>query len=123
MRRRGALVLAAALAGPVAARAQAADSVAPRGAAALPADRWLGGDKAKHFFLAGFTYATSFAGARLAGLDRRPALAASAAPVVVVSIGKELRDRRATGRFSFKDLVADAAGAAAYAALLSRTAR
>jgi hypothetical protein len=34
-----------------------------------------------------------------------------------------VRDRRVTGHFSARDLVADALGAAAYAALLARTAR
>lgn len=105
---------------PVGARPPArADTAAPR----LAPDRWLGADKAQHFFVAGFTYAGSFALARLAGQERRSALVTAAAPTALISVGKELRDRRVTGRFSVRDLVADALGAAAYAALLARTAR
>ena len=89
----------------------------------LPPDRWLGADKAKHFFMAGFTAAAGFSAARLAGLDRRPALGMAAGLAATTSMGKEVRDRRVTGRFSARDLVADALGAAAYAALLARTAR
>jgi uncharacterized protein YfiM (DUF2279 family) len=86
-------------------------------------ESWHGADKAKHALLAGFVYAVGFSAARLGGVARRPALAAAAGPVVVLSVGKEAHDRRRGGRFSARDLVADALGAAAYAALLARTTR
>jgi uncharacterized protein YfiM (DUF2279 family) len=89
----------------------------------LPADRWLGADKVKHLFLAGMTTATAFSGGRLAGLERRPALGVGIGVGAIVSIGKEIRDRRVTRHFSARDLVADALGITAYAALLVRTAR
>jgi uncharacterized protein YfiM (DUF2279 family) len=114
-----ALACAAAAAGAAPTRAAPPDSVRP----SVVVDRWLGADKARHALLAGFVYAVGFSGARLAGLDRRSALAVATGPVVVVSLGKEARDRRAGGRFSVRDLAADALGAAAYAALLARTAK
>jgi uncharacterized protein YfiM (DUF2279 family) len=88
-----------------------------------PADAWRGADKAKHFFLSGFAYAVGFAGARLAGAERRAALVGVAGAVVALSVGTEVHDRRAGRRFSARDLVADALGAAAYAAILARSTR
>jgi hypothetical protein len=89
----------------------------------LPPDRWLGADKVKHVFMAGLTTATAFSGGRLAGLDRGPALGVGIGVGALVSVGKEVRDRRVTRRFSVRDLAADALGITAYAALLARTAR
>jgi len=108
----------------------AADSLPPRAAvdsapppARSAADPWLGADKAKHFLLSGFMYAVGFAAARTAGAERRAALVAAGGPVIVLSVGKEIHDRRAGRRFSARDLVADALGAAAYAAILARSTR
>jgi len=89
----------------------------------LPPDRWLGADKVKHLFMAGVTTATAFSGGRLAGLDRRPALGVGISVGALVSVGKEVRDRRVTGRFSVRDLAADALGITVYSALLARTTR
>jgi hypothetical protein len=89
----------------------------------LPPDRWFGADKAQHALLSGATLAFSFAGLRSVGMHRRPALVAAGLPTAAVGLGKELRDRRVTGRFSVRDLAADAVGAALYAALLARTVR
>ena len=89
----------------------------------LPPDRWLGADKVQHALLSGATLAFSFAGVRAAGLDRRPALVGAVVPTAIVAFGKEIRDRRVTGRFSVRDLLADAVGAGAYAAILARTVR
>ena len=86
-----------------------------------PRDRWLGVDKAKHFLLAGFVQSVGFAAATRAGAGRASALAAAGAVTAAVSIGKEVRDRRVGGPFSTRDLVWDAAGAAASTALLVRT--
>ena len=89
----------------------------------LPPDRWLGADKVQHALLSGATLAFSFAGMRAAGIDRRPALVGAVVPTAIVAFGKEIRDRRVTGRFSVRDLLADAVGAGAYAAILARTVR
>jgi uncharacterized protein YfiM (DUF2279 family) len=96
----------------------AADSAPPP-----PADRWLGADKARHFFLAGFAESAAFAAARAAGAGRRPALAVSALAAGGISIGKELVDRAGRGQASVRDLFWDVAGIAAYGALLARTTR
>ena len=95
------------------------DSARPPAAA----DRWLGADKAKHFVMAGLVESAAFAAARGAGVERRPALAVALGVAGAVSVGKELADRQGRGSPSVRDLVWDAAGVAAYAALLARTAR
>ena len=85
-------------------------------------DAWLGADKARHFFLAGFTQSVSFAVAVRAGAGRSEALSIATAATAAVSLVKEARDRRAGGRFSGRDLVWDALGAAVYSTLLARSA-
>lgn len=87
------------------------------------ADRWIGDDKVKHFFVSGFTMAGGFSVARLSGVDRRSAIVVSAVPTAAIAVGKELYDRRAGRPFSFRDLAADVLGAAAYALVLARTTR
>jgi uncharacterized protein YfiM (DUF2279 family) len=130
VRRAAVLLVPALLAGvplsPVAAQPPAGDSALVSARKPEPpehagGDRWLGVDKVQHFFVAGFVYAASFSVARLAGAERQPALAIAVAPTALVSVGKEVHDRRTGGRFSVKDLVADALGAAAYGALLAHT--
>jgi putative lipoprotein len=96
-----------------------ADSARPR----VVADRWLGMDKPKHFLVAGLVESVAFAAARMAGADRRPALGVGIGVGAAASIGKELVDRTGRGTPSFRDLAWDAAGMAAYGALLARTAR
>jgi uncharacterized protein YfiM (DUF2279 family) len=115
---RVAALAAALLVAKLAVAQQPRDSAPP-----LPPDRWLGADKVKHVFTAGLATAATFSGARLANLDRRPALGVGIGVGAIVAVGKEIRDRRVTGRFSVRDLAADAVGIAAYAALLARTAR
>jgi hypothetical protein len=50
-------------------------------------------------------------------------MVSASAVTAVVSVGKELRDRRRGGRASGRDLVWDAAGAALWGALLARSGR
>jgi putative lipoprotein len=87
------------------------------------ADRWFGADKLKHFVLAGFSESVAFAAARAAGADGRPALAVAVGASTAISALKEVADRRRGGRVSVRDLAWDAAGIAAHAAVLARTAR
>lgn len=95
------------LAGPLAAQP-------PR---AAPPDRWWGEDKLRHA-AAAFTVATSAAAlARLADARPRPAALAGAAAALAVGAAKELADRGGRGTPSWRDLVWDAVGAAAAAAL------
>jgi len=89
----------------------------------LPPDRWLGSDKVKHALVSGGALAFGFAGLRTVGVDRRPALVGAALSTAAIAVGKEVRDRRVTGRFSARDLVADALGATVYATILARTVR
>lgn len=86
---------------------------AARDSAAQFKDPWLGRDKASHLAmglaLVGFTYHL----ARLeGGMERVPARAAGLGTSVAVGLSKEVWDRRRPGgRFSYKDLVFDLAGA------------
>lgn len=88
-----------------------------------PPDGWWSADKLRHFFLSAFVQSVTYSAARAARLDHAPSLASASAATAVVGIGKELRDRRAGGPFSARDLVWDAAGAGAATALLVRTHR
>lgn len=86
-------------------------------------DPWLGADKAKHFLLAGFAQSVGYASLRISGAPHGGATIGAAGVTVSLATLKELRDRRAYGHFSLRDLVWSAAGASAAAALLSHTAR
>jgi uncharacterized protein YfiM (DUF2279 family) len=86
-------------------------------------DRWVGEDKLKHFLIAGLVQGTTFGAVTAAGARRGPAMGSASAVTAVVSVGKELRDRRRGGRASGRDLVWDAAGAALWGALLARSGR
>lgn len=81
---------------------------------------WLGSDKLKHFFLSAFVQGTLTSSARAAGAGRASSVTAGAAGAAVAGLLKEVRDRRAGRSFSASDLVWDAGGAAAMAALLRR---
>ena len=93
-------------------------SLGPRAPQARP-DRWIAEDKLRHFFV---TFAvTSLAGstARLAGLEPRPAAWTGAGVGLALGVAKELRDLARPGSdASLRDLLWDAGGAAASAALL-----
>ncbi len=83
-------------------------------------DSLVGIDKLKHFLMAGFVEGVAFAGFQAVGADRNASLAGAGVSVVIVSIGRERHDRRATGLFSFGDLVWDALGAGAAMLVLAR---
>jgi putative lipoprotein len=90
--------------------------------AASPSDNWFGVDKVKHFFTAAFVQSFSYSAIRAVGVDHRASLIGASALTASVSIGKELWDRQSGhGTSSVRDLVWDAAGAAAATALLQRS--
>lgn len=74
-------------------------------------DRWLAEDKLRHFTLSFAATQMAYGGASLV-LDREPAIAAAATVAIGLGIAKEVRDVRADGPFSLKDLAWDAAGVA-----------
>jgi len=93
------------------------------GSAPLGADRWIGADKLQHFFTSAFIQSMSYGSLRAAGVAHGPSLAGASTASVTAAIGKELRDARAKGEFSRRDLAWDAAGAGAATVLLVRTRR
>jgi len=107
---------------PLVALAIATGRLAPATPPPPAPDAWLGADKARHFFVAGLVQSVGFSVAVRAGADRSRGLALASGVTAVVSITKEVRDRRAGGRFSARDLVWDALGAAVYSSLLARAA-
>lgn len=84
-----------------------------------PPDRWFGEDKVQHFMASFAITNVTYGTARLIGFDRGPALATAGLAAGAAGIGKEVLDRSAGGRFSFKDLVWDGAGIAAGLTLVS----
>ena len=86
-------------------------------------DTALGIDKLKHFLFAGYVESVGFAGMRALGAGRNASFAVAVGGVAVLSVAKEMRDRRTHGLFSFADLVWDALGAGAAYLILSRTPR
>ncbi|HYD51180.1 MAG TPA: hypothetical protein VEA99_01085 [Gemmatimonadaceae bacterium] len=86
-------------------------------------DRWFGADKAKHFLLAGVVQGMAYATLRAVDLRHGRAQTGALGFTIALAVGKERRDRRAYGHFSVRDIVWSAGGAAAAAALLSRTVR
>ena len=104
------LLLAASLAVP-------ADSTPP------PRDAWFGPDKVKHFFVSAFVQSAAYSAARGAKLSHSNAQAGAGVITAVVGVGREVHDRRVGRVFSARDLLWDAAGAVAAAALLNKTRR
>jgi hypothetical protein len=86
-----------------------------------PADPVFGVDKVKHFFIAGFVETMTFSGLQAAGANRSPARAGAIGATAVVSLGREIHDRRKKGLFSVKDLVWDALGAGAALLVINKT--
>lgn len=104
-------------------RVAAVAPVSPAPAPRRAPDSWLGGDKAKHFLLAGMVQGTAFGVATAVGVEGRPALVAASLATAVVSVGKEVHDRRRGGRFSARDLAWDALGGALWGVLVARSGR
>lgn len=91
-------------------------------AAPLPADDPLfGADKVKHFLLGGFAHAVTHTGLRVVGASRTAGQGGGMVTVGVVALWKELRDRRAGGRASVRDVAWTLVGGAASALLHART--
>ncbi|MFL5578112.1 MAG: DUF2279 domain-containing protein [Gemmatimonadaceae bacterium] len=88
-----------------------------------PHDSWFGADKVKHFFMSAFVQSLTYGTLRAAGARHDASLAGASAATAAVGVAKELRDRRAYGLFSVKDLTWDAAGVGVGTVLLRRTAR
>lgn len=86
-------------------------------------DSVVGIDKLKHFLVSGFVESVAFAGLQGAGANRDASLAGAGTATAVVAVGREVHDRRATGLFSFGDLLWDALGAGAAMLLLTRIGR
>jgi putative lipoprotein len=88
-----------------------------------PRDRWLGLDKAKHFFISAFVQSISFSTLRCVSASRNASLLGATAVTSAVGVGREIYDRRPGGVSSAKDVAWDAAGALAATALLLNTSR
>ncbi len=88
----------------------------------VPEDRWVAEDKWMHLVASFVVTSISASAARTAGLDARTSLAAGVVVGAGAGIWKEVRDLHGPqGLFSYRDLVWDAAGIAAAAAVLSQT--
>jgi putative lipoprotein len=86
-------------------------------------DSWLGADKVKHFFVSAFVQSLAYGGLRATGARHDASLAGASAATAALGVAKELRDRRAYGVFSVRDLTWDVAGGGSATVLLTRTVR
>ena len=86
-----------------------------------PGSPWFGSDKVKHFFMSALVQSASFSISRAAGLDHSRSHLVAGITTASVGVWKELHDKRSRKPFSVSDLVWDAAGGAASAALLNRS--
>jgi uncharacterized protein YfiM (DUF2279 family) len=86
-------------------------------------DRWFAPDKVRHFFTSALLQSLGYGTLRAMDVEHGSALVGASALTAAFGIGKELSDRRRGYGFSGRDLVWDAAGAAAVSALLARTER
>lgn len=86
-------------------------------------DSWFGPDKLQHFFMSAFVQSFGYGALRRAGAEHGPAIAGASVVTAVAGVGKEIRDGRARGDFSLRDLAWDAAGAGSASVLLARTVR
>lgn len=86
-------------------------------------DPWFGPDKVRHFFTAAAAQALGYAALRSVDVEHDGSLIGASILTAVLGVGKELSDRRKGYGFSVRDLVWDAAGAAAISVMLVRTER
>lgn len=86
-----------------------------------PSDPVFGVDKVKHFFIAGFVESMSFAGLQAAGSNRSTAKTGAITAAALVSIAREIHDKKKKGLFSVRDLAWDAMGASAALLVLNKT--
>ena len=80
---------------------------------------FFGADKVKHFLMSFLVQSTGYSVARAAGLDHSASQVVGGAGVATVGLLKEIQDKRHAKPFSVGDLVVDAAGGVAAAALLN----
>lgn len=90
---------------------------------AAPADRWLARDKALHFTVSAVLQGAAHSVLRANGRAYRDAAWTAGAATLAVGVGKELWDRRAGRDFSWRDLVADAAGGGTAAIVMAQVGR
>lgn len=83
------------------------------------ADRWFAEDKLRHLALSFAATEMGYGAARIA-VDRRTAAPLAASAAFALGLAKEVRDARAGGSFSAKDLAWDLAGVALGVALVHR---
>ena len=88
-----------------------------------PPDSWFGPDKVKHFLVSAFTQSVSYSLLQAGSVKPDRALAGAWAVSAAVSVAKEIRDHRAYGLFSVRDLAWDAAGAGVATLIIRRTVR
>lgn len=85
-----------------------------------PRDAWFGVDKAKHFVVSAVIQSAGHSVLRANGYDYREAAWTAAAITMTVGVSKEMWDARQGRIFSWKDLVADAAGGATGAVIVKQ---
>lgn len=86
-------------------------------------DRWLGQDKLKHFFMAGYSYSVTHAALQAASVSTSGQRNGGLVISVSVSVGKEVADRRRGSYVSYRDLAWDGAGIALAALLMNSVKR
>ena len=86
-----------------------------------PIGALFGADKLKHFFMSALVQSAAVSAARATGVSRTNAQIVGGVSTAAAAIGKELYDKRSGKPFSVADLMWDAAGASAAAALLNGT--
>ena len=83
-----------------------------------PPDRWFGADKVKHLLVNALAQCAAYSALQYVGVPHRTRLGGSLAAGAALGVGRELYDRRAKGRFSYRDLAWDAAGLGAATVLV-----
>ena len=86
-------------------------------------DRWLAPDKVKHFVTCAVIDGTSYGVLRATGVGHQSSVIGAGVAAAAIGIGKEVRDRKAYGVFSARDLTWDLAGIGAGTALVSQVER
>lgn len=99
------------------------DALRAQSATPKPSDSIIGVDKVKHFFIAGFVESMTFASLQAAGANRLPARTAAISATAIVSVAREIHDRKTKGLFSVRDLLWDSIGATAGILLINKTQR
>jgi uncharacterized protein YfiM (DUF2279 family) len=85
--------------------------------------RWFGVDKVKHFLMSALVQSTAYSASRVLGADHQASQVVGGSAVAGVGVLKEVYDRHVHKPFSIEDLVWDASGGVAAAALMNGTRR